>query len=220
MSVKFKIIHSSHKNEDNIKEYISSLPKGSIFYDLGANLGWFSLYAASLGLKTYAFEVSSENFEGLKENLENNPNLNNIFIFNKGIADKKQIINLRTRDQVTGSHHKTLDLPNYSGQKNIINTSYVTPIEVDSLDNIILENNLPFPDHLKVDIDGSEYAFLLGSPNVLSHIKSLVIELTIDNSYYELCTSILEENGLKKTTIYDIPSEPNLKNIVFTKNVE
>lgn len=218
--IKFTHIHPAHQSEDNIKEYIDSIPNNEVFYDLGANLGWFALYAANKGLTTYAFEVDKNNFQGLTENLNNNPHLNNIFIFNKGIADKKQVVNLRTRDTHIGSHHKTLDLPDYCGQTNIIKSNHVIAVEVDSLDNIIEENNLLLPDHLKVDIDGSEHAFVKGSPKVLSHAKSLVIELLTDNKYYEEIVSILESNNFILSKTYDIPSEGTLKNIVFTKNVD
>lgn len=218
--LQFVHISTEHHKEDNIKEYIDSISNDKVFYDLGANLGWFALYAANKGLTTYAFEVDKSNFQGLTENLNNNPHLNNIFTFNKGIADKKQIVNLRIRDPRIGAHHKTLDLPDYCGQPNIINSNHIEVVEVDSLDNIIEENNLPFPDHLKVDIDGSEYAFIMGSPKVLSYAQSLVIELVTNNDYYDKIISILEDNNFILSTIYDIPNEKNLKNIVFTKNVE
>lgn len=219
--VDFIYTNDAHREEDNIKEYIDSLEEGSVFYDLGANLGWFSLYASARGLKTYSFEIDRSNFSGLVGNVEHNSHLKDrIFIFNSGIADKKQTVVLRTRDQVIGEHHKTIDIPLYCGQENIVSSNHITHVDVDSLDNLIEENNLPYPDHLKVDIDGSEYSFLVGSPVVLRRAKSMVIELYTGNKFYEECIRILENNNFSLVKIYDIPGEPGLHNFVYSKDVE
>jgi len=214
----FPYTKSEHSKEDNIKEYINSLPKNSIFYDLGANLGWFSLYAASLELKVYAFEVDKDNFFGLQENIKANPNIaNNIFSFNQGIADKKQKVNLRLGyNSSIGGHHKTLEIPNFSASNSIIENNKIE-ITVDSLDNIIKNQNLPYPDHLKVDIDGSEYAFLLGANETLKQAKSMVIEFWIDSEYYNKSIDILKSFGFKLKTTYPIPGENDLYNFVFEK---
>ena len=217
MNPKFIHISEEHSKEDNIKEYINELPQGSVFYDLGANLGWFSLHAASKGLDVYAFEVDENNFSGLKDNIEANPYLSNIQAFNIGIADSKKIINLRTRSHAIGDHRKTLDLPIFSSDSTIISKIFTKQIEVNSLDNIIEENNLPYPNHLKVDIDGSEYAFLLGSPKVLDNTESMVIELFVDSEYFGKSIEILNKHGFKEVKKYDIPSYPTLFNYIFNK---
>jgi FkbM family methyltransferase len=218
-SIKWIYTLAEHSKEDSIKEYIDQNSPG-VFYDLGANLGWFSLYAGSQGHRVYSFEVDEANFSGLKENLEANPELKNIEIFNVGIADKKRRVKLRCRSTEIGSHHKTLALENFSASSQIISCNHVTEIDVDSLDNIIEERGLPYPDYLKVDIDGSEYAFLLGSPKVLANCKSMVIELCTASDFYEGCVEILEGNGFKLVKTYHIPEEPDLYNFVYSKDVE
>ena len=216
-NINFPYTKVEHSREDNIKEYIDSLPKNSIFYDLGANLGWFSLYAANLELKVYAFEVDKNNFFGLQENIKANPNIsNNIFPFNQGIADKNKTVNLRFSDNSIGGHHKTIEITNFSGPSKIIENNKIEII-VDSLDNIIQKHNLPYPDYLKVDIDGSEYAFLLGANETLKRAKSMVIEFWIDSEYYDKSINILESFGFKLKNTYPIQDEENLYNFVFEK---
>lgn len=217
MELQYKYISSEHSKEDNIKEYINELPKGSVFYDLGANLGWFSLHAASIGLDVYAFEVDENNFKGLSENVELNPDLHNIKIFNIGIADGKKIVDLRMQSNNIGGHHKTLKLTHFSAPDNIISNEIVRQIEVNSLDNIIEENNIPYPNHLKIDIDGSEHAFLMGSPNVLKQAESMVIELFHGGRYFKESIDILNSYGFKETKRYEIPFHPHIANYVFKK---
>jgi FkbM family methyltransferase len=220
MNITYKHKYVVHSHEDNIKEYIDRLPSGSIFYDLGANLGWFALYAASIGLETYAFEIDENNFLGLKENVLANQNINNIRIYNQGIADTKKIVNLRTESNVVGAHHKVIDISNFSASKHIRSGNILKPVEVDSLDNIIKNNNLPYPEYLKIDIDGSEYAFLLGSPEVLKYAKSMVIEFYTESEFYNASIAILNQNGFTLQKTYEIPGEKNLYNFVYSKNVE
>lgn len=215
-SIEWVYTSSEHRNEDSIKEYIEQNPPG-IFYDLGANLGWFSLFAGNMGHEVYAFEVDEANFFGLEENVKANPEIPNLHIFNIGIADKKRKVKLRCNNTEIGGHHKTLELDNFNAVSGIISYKHVTEIEVDSLDNIIEEIGLPFPDYLKVDIDGSEYAFLLGSPKVLAHCKSMVIELCPSTDFYNECVRILEDSGFKLAQIYPIPGWIDGFNYVYEK---
>jgi len=46
-----------------------------------------------------------------------------------------------------------------------------------SLDDLIAENNLPLPDLIKMDIQGSELSALKGATNALKHCNQLILEL-------------------------------------------
>lgn len=206
-----------HSREDNIKEWIDGLKPKSIFYDLGANLGWFSLYAASKGLETYAFEIDKQNFEGLKKNCELN-GFKNHHAFNLGIADSKRKVKLRKSTEKIGEHLKTLDLEQFSADDKIVSYNYVEEVEVNSLDNIITELKLPYPEAIKVDIDGSEFAFLLGATKTLEKANSLIIELFEKSKFYPNMLSILEEHSFVLSKKYPIPKEEHLFNFLFVKN--
>ena len=163
--------------EHHILDYIDKLPEKDIFYDLGACLGYFSLYAAKKLLDVVAIEVDPRNFEGLCRNIAANDF--SIRTLNYGITDgniKKAFLSSPYKSSgVIGSHEKTLDVKEFT---NVIkDRSHYKRIEVDvdSLDNLVLRLGLPAPHHAKVDIDGSELAFLRGSPETLKNLKSMVI---------------------------------------------
>lgn len=59
--------------------------------------------------------------------------------------------------------------------KNILPTKNYTR----SLDSVIMENNLPYPDFLKLDTQGSDLDILKGSTRALKETKLVVIELPI-----------------------------------------
>ena len=46
-----------------------------------------------------------------------------------------------------------------------------------SLDSIVLEKNYPYPDLIKIDVQGAELDVLKGATNVLSNAKVLIVEL-------------------------------------------
>lgn len=212
----FIYINKCHEREDYIRNWIASLDKKSIFYDLGANLGYFSLYAAYIGIETYAFEVDKNNFIGLESNSKN-LGIKNHHIFNIGVADRKRIVNLRKFNDVIGEHRKTLDIEEFSAKDDIISQNIIEEIEVDSIDNIIQSNNLPYPDSMKIDIDGSEYAFLLGGGETLNRVNSLMIELYVKSKFHSDILNILESKGFKQKKTFPIPREEDLFNCIFEK---
>tara|TARA_R100000808_G_C2148037_1_gene156092 strand:- start:1218 stop:1883 length:666 start_codon:yes stop_codon:yes gene_type:complete len=215
---KYQSVH--HAREDNIKEYIDSLPTGCAFYDLGANLGWFSLYAASKGLDVHAFEVDPQNFSGLTANVMANPDLQkNLKIYNQGIADNLREVALVVNSKMdfVGSHHKTLDIEEFAASTKIQGDVLRKSVIVDSMDNIVASKKLRPPEHMKVDIDGSEYLFLRGAPATLKSVKSMVIELWEMSEYYDRCCQILTDAGFIEAHRYEIPNEKELYNIVYRK---
>jgi FkbM family methyltransferase len=216
------------EEETEVYEYIDSLPPGGVFYDLGACVGGFSLYACSKGLKTVSFEVDEENYLGMISNYNLNKKLfSSDHYFNPiqiGIADKKGKTFLRIGQPWVGGHHKTLDLEEYCASSGIIGEDK-REVEVNSLDNIIIEMNLPFPDYMKVDIDGSEYSFIKGAKKTLSRVKSIIIELLSEEEvYFPKIIQELKDLGLEEIErAGTIPeTEFGLRNIKFArrKNVD
>jgi len=186
-----RILHGdmSAQYEIHIADYINKLPASSIFYDLGACRGLFSLYAASRGLNVYAFEVDKHNYTEFIENLSYNPELSSkIRIFNIGIADSgPKEVDLYYNKHLAGIHHKSLDVDNFTGDKSILrgDNFYTTKVTVNSLDNIIEQTGISWPEHIKVDIDGSEYMFIEGAHKALTKARSIIIEIYKGNEIYK-----------------------------------
>jgi len=207
--------------EEEVLEFIKNIPEGGVFYDLGACVGGFSLLALLRNLKVIAFEVDENNYDGLLENYKNNleyfPKDHYFKHFQIGIADKKGTANLRVGQPEIGGHWKTLDTEYYSASDNIIHGS-LREVNIDSLDNLIKEKKLPTPEYIKIDIDGSEYAFILGAKKSLKKCKSLIIELQIDNKFYPEINETLLKLGFKETfrSTKDL-GVPCLHNIIYSK---
>ncbi len=208
------------EHESEVTEYICSLPKGSIFYDLGSCVGAFALQACSLGLKVVAFEVEDANYNQLVRNYHlNNDQFEKDHYFKPiqiGIADKKGKIMLRVGQGGPGGHHKTLALDTFCASEGIIGRN-TEEVNVNSLDNLIKEWDLPIPDYLKVDIDGSEYAFIQGAKKTLKKVKSMIIELYQESDYYQKIIDDLNKLGLYETSRGPTIDSGGLCNVVFTR---
>lgn len=65
-------------------------------FDIGANIGYYTLLAESLvgpEGRVFAFEPHPENYEKLKENIEVN-GYTNCYLINKAVSDKSGIIGI------------------------------------------------------------------------------------------------------------------------------
>jgi FkbM family methyltransferase len=206
------------QTNDLVKEYVMSLNEKEIFYDLGSCVGTYGILAYSRGLKVCCFEVDKVNFDALTENFfwifgyEDN-----FKSFNIGIADKKGEIELRIGQPEIGGHHKTLALDSFCGHPISTQHHLTTLVNVDTLDNIIEEHNLPTPDHIKIDIDGSEYAFLKGANKSLSSAKSIIIELYEYNEYFQKIMNIIKNEYKFKLIKQSAELEPGLRDYWFIK---
>jgi len=175
--------------EEEIYDYITGMPKGAVFFDLGASIGNVSLFAAAHGLKTYAFEPDPKNFEALDLNRRANAH-GDLQAFEIAISDgsnREGILMSNSRKQRRGDHHKVLRV-----QENAVHSSVLGLLDTErvvrtlSLDQAIEQLGLPVPDYMKIDIDGSEVAFFKGSTKTLANpkVKGFMIELYKESPFY------------------------------------
>ncbi len=155
--------------------YFRFLPK-SIFtnnltiLDIGANVGYFSLFCLSKFKNTniYSFEPMPNNFKLLKKNREDNSHVQ-FEIINKAVSDKKETIELQydSNDDFTTA---ASIYPNPHGQDTI-------QVEAITLEDIVDQFSLSKIDILKMDCEGSEYKILYNLPDKLwGQITSLTME--------------------------------------------
>lgn len=201
-------------------DFIDCMNPGEVYYDLGACEGRFSIYAALKGIICYTFEPENKNFSALIENLELNELIgkNNIHAFQLGVGEKKKQAIMKIGQPWAGGHQKVID---HDTVRNDLNFNFVDKqiVNIVSLDEFISENNYPFPNYLKIDIDGSEIPFLLGAQNTLKskELKKILFELSTSDRNYSMIISLLEKNKFSAKKFFPIPNEKNLFNVLFEK---
>jgi FkbM family methyltransferase len=211
--------------EYDVIDFIDNMPENSVFYDLGACIGVFSLYASSLGHSVCAFEPDIINYNIFKEaTILNNFNVN---ILNVAINDgSKEHETLVVETKINHSHHRILKTEEFSGatylKDKIFSSENKKEIQVKatSIDDFILKNYNLFPTHLKVDIDGSEILFLRGAEKTLSdnRLKKIIFELDKESDrYLEIIYFLNKFNFLIEKEFFIPHGGKSLYNIVFSR---
>ena len=197
--------------------WIDDMEPGRVLYDVGANIGIYTLYAASRGIKVVAFEPQLENFYHLVKNIELNVFGNMITPFYAAIAGNA------FRDFIDTSKISIVNIScGASGAQIGGNMGMIREVFSLSLEcaNSLSADKM---DYLKVDVDGTEND-VLSSFHMHHGPKSMLIEknydfttdnknlldkyYTIDNKYNKMSPHSSERR--RKEGI-------NAENIIFTR---
>ena len=171
------------KEPDTI-QWIDNFDKNKeiIFWDIGANIGLFSIYSAQKHkgkIKVIDFEPSSSNLRVLTRNISMNNFSNKIFVNQIALTNKKNVfLDMNEPDFIEGSSLNTFgEKFNFEGENFLAKQKY--KIFGTTIDTMIDESYLDIPDYIKIDVDGLEHLILEGGDKVFKNkkIKSVLIEV-------------------------------------------
>lgn len=158
----------------------NSLSADDVLFDIGANVGVYSLYAALRhpGLRVIAFEPEYSNLHQLRDNIAANNLQNSIEVYSIGLSDDSGLSHLYVQDLTPGaalhSESKTpISETNY-GMKVVCREG----IWAMRLDDFVKAKGLN-PTAIKIDVDGTEKEILEGAAGTIASalMRSLLIEL-------------------------------------------
>ncbi len=156
-----------------LPKYISINEK-SIFFDVGANIGEYSISLASIfsNSKIYSFEPNINTFDILRKNVES---FNCIVPVNLGLSDTKKESEIFTYLNDLNSQHASLYKEVFNDLHKDKN-SIPIKIGLESLDNICIKNNIENIDFLKIDTEGHEFDVLRGSIQMINKGRIKIIQ--------------------------------------------
>src|SRR6266480_2940262 len=148
---------------------LSNLRPGTVFYDVGAHIGVFSLIAArNLGAhgSVFVFEPDPSNVRRIKEHVSRNQ-LDSIQIIPKAVCSTVGRLRFQ-RASFQSSMNRGVIVEDASAAKE-------STIEVESitLDAVAREHVLP--NLIKIDVEGSEAAVLQGSEEIFRSRRPLLV---------------------------------------------
>ncbi|MEO8205298.1 MAG: FkbM family methyltransferase [Chthoniobacterales bacterium] len=150
----------------------SKLRAGDIFWDIGSNVGAYSILAAKLcpGAKVYAFEPFIPTFSHLWENIILNDVSKQVFPVCVGLSDETKPNALAVSDSRAGSAEHQVGQTGGKLQQGIL------AVKGDDLQKLL---GLPSPTLLKLDIDGLEVNAVKGLQGILQNpgLRSAMIEV-------------------------------------------
>lgn len=192
-------LHSCAKEPDTV-EWIESMKPGDTFYDIGANVGAYTLIAAkafSGRVKVLAFEPAFLNFTQLCRNVALNQCQDYVTPLSIALSDKTSLDSFNYHDLIPGGSLHTLgEAIDYKGDR-------FEPVLKQSVlsfktDDLIAQFDLPRPTHIKIDVDGIEFAVLKGADQTLSDgtLRSIVVELEAGDGEQQI-TDYLVQKGFR-----------------------
>jgi len=147
---------------------------GGTYFDIGANIGYFSLLAAfgaTQPLEVHAFEPNTVNFRFLRENIRRNGQEGQIHPYPIGLGDTDGFGDLSTYG--TGSSF-TRGWDDGKGDEEGLESVIVKP-----LDSMYSPKQLRSPTVVKIDVEGYELPVVRGGAELLSHehVACVLIEI-------------------------------------------
>lgn len=139
----------------------------AVFFDIGANIGWYSIYFDKMfqHLQIHAFEPIETAYEQCLKNMHLNSS-GPIHVHNFGLADKNETVDFYVSPSLLAA----------SSLADTFQTDDKIKVKgkIRRLDDYCHENNTR-PDFIKCDVEGAELLVFKGAEDVLSTAKPLVM---------------------------------------------
>lgn len=164
--------------------WIDSFQDNTIFFDIGANIGVYTVYGAvSKNISTYSFEPHAANYKCVIENINANA-LKKSYAYPLAVGSQFGLSSMFVKNMIEGVADNVVD-----------NTGdiYHGVVTV-NLDQMIAENILPQPDYIKIDVDGYENKVVQGCMNTIKNCKSVLIEIDVKHIHIK---DQIEKLGLR-----------------------
>jgi len=198
----YRIKTFSTKEPETLK-WIDSFSTGSYFWDVGANIGLYSIYAAKMkDCNVLSFKPSFNNLEILSKNINLNNVSDKITIAPIALSDQTSVEYLYCTSSLEGSAHSSFNYEiDQKGKK--MSTIFKYKTLGYKSDDFLYNFNMHYPKYIKIDVDGIEHLILKGAVLILQNVDELLLEVNSDyNEQYNEIKLILEKNEFKLTAHY------------------
>lgn len=206
-------------------EWIDGFSSDDTFWDVGANVGVYGLYAGlTRKCRVLAFEPSAANYLLLNRNIEINDIQDLVRAYCVAFADVDQIEDLNMQSTEFGGALSSFATPIDVDGKTFV-PSYRQGMIGFSIDGFIRKFMPPFPNHLKIDVDGIEDRIIAGAMATLTdrRLKSLSVELDAGRpEYTDSVAAKIESAGLRLVSkrhadMFDGGKFQNIFNYLFRR---
>jgi FkbM family methyltransferase len=173
--------HGYNKEEPETVAWVEGLPKDAVFWDIGANVGLYSILAAKRGLTVIAFEPAASTMAVLVRNIQANAVDRKVSAYAIALSEHTELNHLHmARDRLSAGHavHSFGTDDTVAGK---IDDSVLQAAIGFSGDDFVAQFGAPPPTHVKLDVDGLEAAILRGMRALMGgHVRELMVEIYDD----------------------------------------
>lgn len=184
--------------EPDTLDWLDSFEPGACLFDLGANIGQYSLYPAKKygsDIRVYAFEPQCINYYLLNRNIYLNRLEKNITSYCVAVSGEAGFSSLYIPKFIGGGNRSQFGSEDLRLMKKP--ASHIQGMFGTTLDELCGKWGFPYPNYIKIDVDGIEIPIIRGAHDVLRNpaLKSVIVELgTVEEQ--EQAIALMEEAGL------------------------
>jgi FkbM family methyltransferase len=165
---------------ENVYEvYDGDLSDTGIVVDIGANIGSFTLFAASLGAKkVIAVEPESHNLELLRQNIDEHQAITPDCEF---IVDTNAVGGFMSDGYISNDHGDSRVTYQHAADAAVARNRKDASVKIITLEQLFKRHELEYIDVLKIDIEGREGEVLINAPE---RILNLCRYITLEYDQY------------------------------------
>ncbi|EDP64469.1 Methyltransferase FkbM [alpha proteobacterium BAL199] len=199
--------------EPGMYRWFAGFDPSDVLVDVGANIGMYSVLAAGIsGCRVIAIEPFSLNVADLQHNVAVNGLEHRITVMHAAATDRERVDRLYFGQSFAGAANQSFGRDDISEQYDDrdANSEEVRGIPLDTL---VARGEIPFPAHVKIDVDGFEEQVIEGMRGILSdpRFKSLRMEIRwLEESREPFIDTILAQG-------FSVKVADDVKNLLFTR---
>jgi FkbM family methyltransferase len=186
--------------------WIDSFTEGEVLFDIGANVGMYTVYAAVMrDAQVYSFEPEALNYAELNKNVYLNDLHHSCLAYCLALSDVDKTDRLLLSDFGLGISYHDFEENSWTEDKQFAADWKVSRDNRRPqgcigrrVDKLIAEG-LPVPHHIKIDVDGLEHRVIAGMLETLRQpqLSTVLIEINFDNPVNLAIIDIMQEMGWK-----------------------
>jgi len=194
----FKRCESVLRKEPETIEWIATFSPEATMFDIGANIGLYSLIAAKKGLRVVSFEPESQNFAVMNANLHLNSLSDRISALNIALSDRNCLDYLYMPTFSYGTAFNRFGSPpEETGEMS--RNAFKQAVISYTMDDFVKKYPQSVPTHIKIDVDGIEAKIITGAAETIAspHVQSMLIELTANLEADQKAIEWIQSKGFK-----------------------
>jgi len=208
--------YSLLSKEPETISWIDGFATNDVLWDIGANIGVYTLYAAARGMNVLAFEPSPYNLFSLSKNIELNKFDQKVGAFclafhNTTCIDKLNIATTRIG--------KAANI--FSQSVGVAGTVFEPCVSLAmvgyTIDDFIATFHPLFPNHIKIDVEGNEALIIQGAKKTIAdpRVKSILVETDSgqDEGYQRIDADLKQSGFILRQRANPQGNKPELANI-------
>jgi FkbM family methyltransferase len=191
--------------EPETLSWIRGFAPGAVMWDIGANIGLYSLYAARMrGCRVMAFEPAPANFSLLAKNIQINGLEDMVSALPIALGDGARLDVLHLRDTDPGGAFAVFGRNEPATQVKLACLGF-------SIDRFITDFAPPFPEHIKIDVDGSEEQIVHGAEHTLADPRVMSVSIELNDRRPEPCaiSAVFSRLGFRLAGAHRSPLFPD-----------